>query len=50
MILGNTLANDSQGDYLVGDISKIKKDIGWEPEEHIFSVIDSMVQRLKDNG
>ncbi|WP_415399093.1 GDP-mannose 4,6-dehydratase [Synechococcus sp. W4D4] len=35
-------------DFLIGDISKVTREVGWEPTEDIFDVIDSMVQRYRD--
>lgn len=48
-VLGGDEPNeDSTKDFLVGDISKIKQEIKWEPREDIYSVIDEMIQRYSD--
>lgn len=43
----SALGNDSEGadtdNYLVGDISKALRELGWSPREDIFSVIDEML-------
>lgn len=35
---------DSKKDFLVGDTSRIKQELEWEPKEDIFNVIDKMIQ------
>ena len=48
-VLGGDEPNeDGAKDFLVGNISKIKQEIEWEPREDIFSVIDKMIQLYRD--
>ena len=45
LLLGDGNKGLVSEDYLLGDISKIKSDVGWSPKETIFDVIDSIIAR-----